>query len=259
MSDLHLEFRKSKPTYELVNEIIPWDERDKDSILVLAGDITPNRDQLVELYSQVCSRFPQVIHVAGNHEHYGKDTEEWGPHRDKCKAMFTNLSISYYSQAQALELDDAVIIFATLWTSCGDGDPIAELNIGRMNDFYVIKHRGLRMDTNVMKSFNRQGVREIEGFLSKFSDKKKIVVTHHLPSYMFCDPRYAGNGLDGLFASNHENLFEGPNKPLAWIFGHTHIPIEREVNGVQFFCNPLGYPKEHSGFNPRLFLDLKSL
>jgi len=29
-----------------------------------------------------------------------------------------------------------------------------------------------------------------------------------------------------------------------WVFGHTHDPIEYKIEGVDFLCNPLGYPNE---------------
>jgi predicted phosphodiesterase len=36
-----------------------------------------------------------------------------------------------------------------------------------------------------------------------------------------------------------------------WVFGHTHDPIEYEIDNVKFLCNPLGYPNE-SGYGENI-------
>ena len=72
-SDLHLEGFAQRNPETLGIDFLPRDDRDAESILVLAGDISSIPDQLVN-FIQVCQkRFPQVIFVPGNHEYYKHD------------------------------------------------------------------------------------------------------------------------------------------------------------------------------------------
>ena len=38
-------------------------------------------------------------------------------------------------------------------------------------------------------------------------------------------------------------------KIRAWIYGHTHTSDVREIDGVKFYCNPVGYKGENHAVN----------
>jgi hypothetical protein len=71
------------------------------------------------------------------------------------------------------------------------------------------------------------------------------MITHHLPSYDLIDEKYKTvnlNSVNQCFASNTDNLIKEPI--ILWIFGHTHQPTEKIINGIKCVANPIGYPNE---------------
>jgi Icc-related predicted phosphoesterase len=84
-------------------------------------------------------------------------------------------------------------------------------------------------------------------------DGPTVVVTHHLPASSSIAKRYANDPLNPAFASSLESLIEA-YRPVLWIHGHTHQPLDYELFGTRVVCNPRGYPGEHvrNGFRPDL-------
>lgn len=45
-----------------------------------------------------------------------------------------------------------------------------------------------------------------------------------------------------------------------WLHGHTHTAFDYKLGKTRVLCNPRGYePGEHTGYNPKLRLDLSKL
>lgn len=241
-SDLHFEFHR-RYVHELVAEYIPFRDTDKNTLLVLAGDITPIREQLNQLYSIVCSRFPAVLHVPGNHEHYGSDFKAWDYNEVTWKAQFPNLLLSG-NKVTRFVFDKFDVIGTTLWTTCADNKEEENAAVARAPDFIYISD----IDTKSIASLSRGLAYGVQNHLIQLHranpNRPRIVVTHHLPSYVFCDKRFSYTKMDGLFASDYDHIFASDWKPHLWVFGHTHIPIRDYYHGTRILCNPAGYPNE---------------
>jgi predicted phosphodiesterase len=262
-SDLHCEFQRI-PIQKYIDLVLPPDDRDEDSVLILAGDISCYKPQLKLVYELVCPRFHKVIHVAGNHEHYHSDIYLWNDWAKSTMQCFDNLSISKHQGALLDSIEDLDVIYATLWTNCGE-DPITELAVENgMNDFYVIRNNARTLTLQNVRDTHLQEKAGIKT-LSELTIKPYIVVTHHLPSYMLCHPRFNGSALNSGFASNSEDLFfkEDGREPLLWVYGHTHSASVMKLGNTWMVCNPHGYPGESSNYEesymPRCFIDLESL
>ena len=69
-SDLHLEFHLPYTVDHY--EMFPPDDRDKDAILILAGDICTavKMKEYLPFFRELGRRFNPIIFVAGNHEYY---------------------------------------------------------------------------------------------------------------------------------------------------------------------------------------------
>jgi len=48
----------------------------------------------------------------------------------------------------------------------------------------------------------------------------------------------------------------GGDRVALWIHGHTHTSVDFELNGTRIISNQRGYPREESGFQPFLVIDL---
>ena len=65
LSDLHLEH----------GGVVPAHQPDAD-VVVLAGDLMPYTEGLVEELAEYWSTAPHIVYVLGNHEFYGTDIDE---------------------------------------------------------------------------------------------------------------------------------------------------------------------------------------
>jgi predicted phosphodiesterase len=253
-SDLHLEQWTGQTAEFLVKTFVAPDERDAESVLVLAGDISSKFDQLIAFLREIEKRFLKVIYIPGNHEFYGHNMTEWSTKFSlelgvSEKTEFATCDVGY------LELENARFIFSTLWAD--GGQSIAERGMvgSSLRDFYVIKidqsHLNdppRRFTVPDMAEIHRKQKAKIVEHLEKPFEGRTVVISHHMPSYRLCHPRF-GNEINGGFASNCDALLAGGKIDL-WIHGHTHDSIDTEMWGTRVVCNPSGYNNEHaSEFN----------
>lgn len=237
ISDIHLEFGKK---YH-----IPV----KAPYLLLAGDIgypsgsmtyrpKSESNAYLEFMEYISTKFEKVFFVAGNHEFYccEKEVTPLGIRskiEDKIKEMeeLSNripnlhfLNNSYY------DLDDIRIVGSTLWSNI---DPDAPF----INDQNQL--RGI--DT---VQLHRENVDYLKKVIEE-SERKVLVMTHHLPSYEMILEKYRTDmwkKYNSHFASNLDHLFK---KPLVgWVCGHSHGFLQKQINGIPCYMNAYGYPKE---------------
>jgi predicted phosphodiesterase len=248
-SDLHLEGFSSMPIPLLVERFLPLEEKDKESVLILAGDICSDVDLLHDFLEQAERRFKKVIFVPGNHEYYRHDYHELNGIFASFDNTLSNTVTPYSEEALGYlkyTFEDVDFLITTLW-SYGGSTPLEQIMVSRaLNDFRLIRVDDQKFSIHFMiEEFKR-----MSGLLGndlKAKDKKTIVITHHMPSVSLCHPRF-GNEIDGGFASPCDHLLE--MKPDLWVFGHTHDTVDQVVHGTRVICNPCGYRSEwNTDFN----------
>lgn len=265
-SDLHLEQLVGTRIGHLIDQFIPADPRDSESILALAGDISSKPIQLLEFLHELnnSGRFLKIYFIPGNHEFYGHDMAGWtmnilanlgGYFEGEGTLEFPGCGVGYE------ELDGLRIIHATLWAD--GGATIAEEGaVGYcLNDFRVIKLGDKRFTVENMRVLHKAQKEKIEELLKMPFDGKTAVITHHMPSYQLCHPRFGGE-INGGFASHSDNLLNDDHSPDVWIHGHTHDTTDHMLHGTRIVCNPSGYHREwgtqYTQFGPK-FLSVETL
>lgn len=239
-SDLHLETRNAFS----MNTLLPPDEKDKESILVLAGDISSNKDQLEFFLNHIQQRFYAVVYVPGNHEFYGHDIEEWVVDMDK-RLSENCLIYAALAEVRSFMISNVRFICGTLWGDGCDNEFDARRLEAQINDFKYMKD----WNHDSMVAVNRSHRQDIERLLKEPFDGKTVVVTHHLPSHSLCAPRF-GYKMNGAFASDCDALMKGECAPWLWVFGHSHDTSDRMLGNTRVICNPAGYPEDSkSEFN----------
>jgi predicted phosphodiesterase len=141
-SDVHLEFGQ----LELFND-------DNADVLVLSGDICVANDLMqhdpygimdnigrssrYHKFFQECSaRFPNVVYVFGNHEHYNGD---FGKSFKQIKDNLSYLKNLHVLDKEVFKLDDITFIGGTLWTDMNKEDALTLFHIRKMmNDFQCV-------------------------------------------------------------------------------------------------------------------------
>jgi len=268
-SDLHLEGYQGRDFETLAIDFLPSDDRDAESVLVLAGDISSAPDQLIGFIRVCQERFPQVIFVPGNHEYYKHDYLAWNATMtdrflQHCPGLlFANGEVGY------TEIEGVRFMYGTLW---GDGGPSLadQAQVGfYLNDFRLITN-GTHPDHGSFRKFtvsdmiavHKKHRATIDEYVAMKKEGKTVVITHHLPSRRLVSERFlmrdGSDGANGGFVGNCENII-ALHEPSLWIHGHTHDTIDTELWKTRIVCNPAGYRGEYATkFNTFMVADPKT-
>lgn len=234
-SDLHLEFRRRLPLMK-----VPV----RAPVLILAGDIgCPFKPEYALFLEQRARDFDKVFLCRGNHEMY--DSKSAQEVDSQIQTVIRDLSNISYLNDSYEEYGGYRFVGSTLWGRITDPKYVT-------NDFRNIPWMSISK-YNEMHAQSRESIRD-----SITSSRLPVVViTHFLPSMRLVDPFYAKySRYNQCYASNCEDLFLPP--VVAWFYGHTHRPSRRTLDGLPFYCNPIGYPDENAEFTFEECAELKT-
>jgi len=262
-SDVHLEFGP-----------IVFENTGGADVLILSGDIcvvkdllehdspmpTEKSQKLHDFFYNCCNKFPHVVYIMGNHEHYHYDFAH------TLKDLKKNLK--YLPNLQILEKEswtlfgEVTFIGGTLWTDMNKEDPLTLLHIRKaMNDFRCVKNSANQVGYWVENDGQRErkyrdstfspedAVKEHRAMVDYISmvvegkhDHKFVVVGHHAPSRLSTHPRYRDEALmNGGYSSDlNEFILDRPQIKL-WTHGHTHEDFDYMIGTTRVVCNPRGY------------------
>lgn len=277
-SDLHLEFGP-----------ISLENSENADVLILSGDIcianevmekdsynirgeNDKSNQFHTFFQECCARFPNVIYIMGNHEHYHGDyAKSIGILRDRL-GYLRNLHIL---DKQFVELNGVCFAGGTLWTDMNKEDPSTLYGIkGYMNDYriiensnevvhyktpiYAVKEDGsydydnvvsMNFHTRTAKFSPEDSVADHKAMLQFIKESIAsrpnntwVVVGHHAPSKQSTKPRYEKDVMvNGAYSSDlSEFILDHPQIKL-WTHGHTHNEFDYMIGSTRIVCNPRGY------------------
>jgi DNA repair exonuclease SbcCD nuclease subunit len=275
-SDLHLEFGT-----------ISLENTEGADVLILSGDICVAKElyekdtyshgdskttQFHTFFQECCERFPHVVYVLGNHEHYHGDfAKSLGNLRERL-GYLVNLHIL---EKEYVQLGDYMFFGGSLWTDMNKEDPMTIQQIkGYMNDYRIIEDSnevvhfktpvyGLKEDGSM--DFGNVVSVEFHTRNAKFSPEKSVaehketmrllkeaidsrptdkwvVVGHHAPSKQSTKPRYERDVIvNGAYSSDlSEFMLDHPQIKL-WTHGHTHHDFDYMIGSTRVVANPRGY------------------
>lgn len=236
LSDLHLEFLER--TFPGECTVSPAHQAD---VLVLAGDVA-NGPSAVELFRD----WPvPVIYLAGNHEGYGQC---WPDVLEQCARSAEGTSVRFVEKG-LVDFGGVRILGCTLWTdyclysAAQQGQLMSYAGL-RLNDHRRIRKRdGSQFSAADALNEHEQSRAWLVSELARPYDGGTVVVTHHAPHPLSVHPRYAGDLLNGAFASDLTELMEGVK---LWLHGHVHDSFDYFVGDCRVVANPRGYPRNVS-------------
>ena len=247
-SDLHLEFADN---WRFLRE---QPLKVSGEILILAGDIGYLGDQNYHnhpFWDWASDNYQQVLAVPGNHEFYKYYDLSTMNNGDEGKIR-ENIHF-YYNKV--VRIDDVDFILSTLWANIRkEHAPYTQQCV---TDFHRIMY-GDRILT--YSDFNLEHDRcfqFIKKAVEESTAKHKIVVTHHVPSFLLCAPEFEGSELNGAFTVEHEDFIKDSGIDY-WIYGHSHRNIDKVIGSTPCVCNQLGYvfTNEHKTFIPNKHLTI---
>lgn len=241
LSDLHLE-HDEKFTYE---------KAEGADLLILAGDISSYIFQ--SDFVRHCAKQIKTIMIMGNHEPLGysiKDTvQAW---KD------LNIDNLIILDNDTVEINGIHFIGTTLWTDLY-ADPLNHFAIkNNVCDFKKIlksDHSGLIDIIDIQEEFEKSLKFITEEFNKDY--KRKVLITHHLPTLLSISEEYINSPMNASFASNLSNLLAYTENLELCIHGHTHHSFDYMLNeNIRIVCNPRGYHDSNKDFNPVKTVDL---
>lgn len=247
-SDLHLEFRENS-RWLRYNPLRPVGD-----ILVLAGDIGYLGDEMYSkhpFWDWCADNFEQTLIVPGNHELYknfdiNNLTDGWSEQiRPNVKAVYNKV----------VHLHDIDLVMTTLWAKIHPAD--AYFTEHGVTDFRRIRNGEYRLSWDRFNDEHERCVEFIKRSAEQGSAQKRIVVTHHVPSFELMAEEFKGSRINGALTSDLNLLIE--TLPIDyWIYGHSHRNIDGEIGGTKIFSNQLGYvfANETDTFRPDKYIEL---
>lgn len=247
-SDLHLEFADNW-RFLKAHPIEPVGD-----ILVLAGDIGYlGDDNYVShpFWDIVADNFKEVFVVPGNHEFYKYYDISTLPD-GKILSVRPNVNVYYNG---VINFEGVELILSTLWARISLQD--AFMTESGVTDFHRILFDG---ETLTFELFNKEHERCMDflrGVVKQSTAGKRIIVTHHLPSFQLSSPDFKGSRINGAFVANEDDFIEKCGAQY-WIYGHSHRNIDKQIGDTQLVSNQLGYvfSGEHTSFKPGAYLEI---
>ena len=238
LSDLHLDFLVDNGR-EFISRLNPEDV----DVLVLAGDLAEVVGQeYPTMLDGLCSKYPHVVMVSGNHELYHSSPEVVRKVRVESNARLANL---HWLENETWEHKGQRFIGCTLWFR---NNPMASLRERHLNDFVVIYD---------FKPWVYEANADSVKYLTSEVRSNDIVVTHHLPSDQSVHQFYRNDPLNPFFVCDMSKLING-RQPKLWVHGHTHSWCDYTIGTTRVVCNPLGYPGSRNKYVEKMVIDTSS-
>ena len=232
ISDCHHEFWDKHKSSKL--EVKDWSDKIPTDIdvLVMAGDINSNTNELMDLFLKIIEKHPAlpIVFVDGNHEHYRNNYYEV---LYKVKSFCDAMGI-YYLDNSDVVINGIKFYGGCGWTNFRDDELLRLKAMGAINDFRLIE--GFNSKTSIEK--NTEFVRNLKLCMPD------VVVSHFSPSEKGVDSKYVGDELNGYFHNTFEDLI-AEYKPKLWLHGHIHNCVDYELFSTRVVANPRGYWNEN--------------
>jgi Icc-related predicted phosphoesterase len=255
VSDVHLEFGD-----------LDFENDSGADVLILGGDICVGADMAQRdpyntmgehyrsnrfhaFFERCCERFPHVIFIVGNHEHYHGDFAKTVPHFRDVLGYLPNLHIL---EKETFVLDDVTFVGGTLWTDMNRRDNRTLHEISRMmNDFRCVDHsakaedgRGWPGRFNTIDAANDHDamLAFIRNTVETNPAGRYVVVGHHSPSRLSTHPKYQDQFImNGGYSSQLDDFILDHPQIKLWTHGHTHEDFDYRIGSCRILCNPRGY------------------
>lgn len=275
-SDVHLEFGD-----------LDLENTENADMLVLGGDIfvaedfknwsaideqlmaaTPSmmaRGERYRNFLKKCSeRFPHVILIMGNHEHYHGDYANTANIIQTVIGEFSNI---HFLDKEYRIINDVLFYGGTLWTDMNGEDPKTLRDISyMMNDYRGVRNSARKVQYKVpsLDEDNPDGfkfkerdanftpedsvvdhkafLQGLDEVLALYPDLPTVVVGHHAPSKSSTHPKYKNEILmNGAYSTNLDNFILDRRQIKLWTHGHTHEDFDYMIGTTRIVCNPRGY------------------
>lgn len=233
MSDLHLDYLTNTLRKAFLNNLDEWlaDLPKRPEVLVVAGDTgemgaIKNRYITYECIEKLCFLFPNVVLVAGNHDHAGTSISKV---KDDYRALSHRLTNFHPLMNSEVTINSQRFLGGVGWyPDCED--------VLMKQYFY---------DYRAIDDFEPEVYEENRKFneLVSNSTLNDVVVSHHAPSYQSVHARFQGAPSNVFFINPIDDILLKA-QPKLFVHGHVHHSFDYKLGNTRVYVNPFGYYKE---------------
>lgn len=238
-SDLHLELEENSD-YVRDFPLIPCGD-----ILILSGDIGYLGHYTYEehpFWDWASECYERVLVVLGNKEFYrGYDV---GKLKNGTKNSIWENIHWFYNKSEVIR--DVEFLMTPLWSFI----PVsAEAFVKKAHpDFRFIRYNEEFLSIDIYNKLHNQCIEFLMGELPE-KKGKRIIVSHHAPSFKCMTEEFNGNLINCAFYSDMEKLIKLYN-PDYWVYGHSHRNIcDLKIGETIVLSNQLGYVSKSEQYN----------
>lgn len=261
-SDVHMECVPPDYHERHLQYALPKFRNDKDSVLILAGDIWKfaRPESYINFLDYIKDRFKAVVYVNGNHEFYHSCYN--GGDSEFIKYIEQIPNFHYLNNKNSVVIDGVVFIGTTLWTDFYKHNPLAMADAANMMyDYPLITWDTKRTITpSDIYDIHQRELAALTKCLEDSVGERRVVVTHHGCSYQSIHPKYKYHDLSNYaFTSDLDELII-KYQPEFWIHGHTHESLNYKIGRTNILVNPVGYKNnwqkgyENQNYNSKLVI-----
>jgi hypothetical protein len=118
--------------------------------------------------------------------------------------------------------------------------------VKRVQDFSKIRWNGNQMTPQVYNQLHQNALHFLAPALESKA-ARKMVISHHIPSFLNYPKKYQNDPINACFATNLDDFIQ-KTAQNAWIYGHHHDNIPSFLIGqTTLYTNQLGYVKFKEG------------
>lgn len=198
-SDLHLEFADNW-RYLKQHSL----EKTGD-VLVLAGDIGYLGDDNYSkhpFWNIVSEQYEQVLVVPGNHEFY-KYYDIATLKNGELLQIRPNVKVYYNA---VVTLGNVDLILSTMWAHIPLQDAFATES--GVTDFHRILYNGETLNFEQFNNEHRHCMDFLREACSSAQAPHRVIVTHHVPSFVLSSPDFKGSRINGAFTVEEYDFVE---------------------------------------------------
>ncbi len=217
---------------------------DDSGVVAVTATTRARAERYVNFVSRCAAKFPHVVLIMGNHEHYHGD---FATSAKTIRQAFEPLSNVYFLDKEWRIIDGILFYGGTLWTNMNGEDPMTMHRIRMMmNDFNCVKNvtgdgkKVFMPDDTVEDHYAFR--RGLDAVLEQHPNLPVVVCGHHAPSRASTHPRYRNDiVMNGAYSTNLDDFILDRRQIKLWTHGHTHEDFDYMIGTTRVVCNPRGY------------------
>lgn len=260
--------KKTNLTFDLISDlhveswpnVFDWSSKSTSLLCVVAGDISKDRDLLIQTLTHLGDCYRMVLYIDGNDEHYNyfdNITDSY----DLLIENVSDLPNVVYLRNNVVITEGVAFVGANGWWTY-DFNP--DIDYAEAKEWFQMQSDANMSSVTDIEKEALQDYAYLTNTIKKLQTYPEVnqivIVTHTVPSYEFiehdvffnCDyeQNIAGNSfIRGIIAADTEH------KISTWCFGHYHGSVDRSGHGIRYVNNCRG--KGNSDKNTKIYNPLQ--